>query len=167
MFQGEDFPRPFVQESHHLFDEQLLLNGWGCGFSPKGTKGIQILGGADGFNFGLLGQLPVQPANEGRIEIIVEVSNGTHEPSVGLPGAGECEEGCFEKVGSSRRILLVALGVCVDARPASLGGVYEVLLDRIARLIPWPNPNLRIGFEIPGSHFKTPCNLLNCLTVSE
>jgi hypothetical protein len=26
---------------------------------------------------------------------------------------------------------------------------------------------LRIGFEIPGSHFKTPCNLLNCLTVSE
>jgi hypothetical protein len=26
---------------------------------------------------------------------------------------------------------------------------------------------LRNGFEIPGSHFKTPCNLLNCLTVSE
>jgi hypothetical protein len=26
---------------------------------------------------------------------------------------------------------------------------------------------LQTGFEIPGSHFKTPCNLLNCLTVSE
>ena len=100
--EGEHFPRYFVQKCHYLFDEQFLLNGVENGSCPNATKRIQILDGADGFYFGLPGQLSVQAADEGPINVVVEVSNGPHESSVALPGTGEGDQCGFEEVGSSR-----------------------------------------------------------------
>ena len=76
--------------------------------------------GTYGFDVRLLGQFSVKPSNKGQIEIIVQVSNRGIELSICPPSSGECEDDGLEYVGSSRRVLLVALGLCQHARPVTL-----------------------------------------------
>ena len=161
--QGEHFSRFFVQKSHYFFDKQFLLNGRRDRGGSDVSMGLQVLDRADVLDLGFCGQYSVQPPNKGPIEIIVEISNGPHEPSVRPPGAGEGEEGCFEEAGSSRWILLVAPGVSVDSCPVSLGSIDEVLLDCPARLIPWPNMDSQFGLDFPGHK----CDLISLLPLQK
>ena len=156
--QGKHFSRFFVQKSRYLFDKQFLLNGRRDRGGSDVSMGLQVLDRADVLDLGFCGQYSIQPPNKGPIEVIVEISNGPHEPSVTLPCAGEGEECCFEEVGSSRCILLVAPGVSVDSCPVSLGSIDEVLLDCPARLIPWPDMDSWIGLDFPGHK----CDLTRC-----
>ena len=110
-----------LNKRHYFFDKQFLLDRWRDGGGSDLAVGLQILDRTDGIDFGFFGQQPVQPPNKGPIEIIVEISNGPHEPSVTFPGAGEGEECSFEEAGSSRRILLMAPGIIRAQRAGCVG----------------------------------------------